>query len=76
LSLELAPVSPSEQGLHLQDLQRIGVLTKVFTDIGEVGHRLAMRKKTRRDMVRSGGGGPGGAPLALVPLLAVAPLPQ
>jgi hypothetical protein len=66
-------VAPSLQGCHLRDLQRTGVLTKVFTGVGEVGRGLAMRKWAQREMMRSGG--PCGAPSAAVPLTA-APLPQ
>jgi hypothetical protein len=55
LSLELAPMAPSLHGLHLRDLQRIGVLTKVFMGVGEVRCMLATRKWTQRETMRSGG---------------------
>jgi hypothetical protein len=69
-------VAPSLQGLNLRDLQRTGVLTKVFTGVSEVGHGLAMRKRTQREVPRSGG--PCGAASASVPLpvAVAAPLPQ
>jgi hypothetical protein len=54
LSLELA-LTPSLQVLPLHDLQRTGVLTYIFTGIGEVGCGLAMRKRSPREMVSSGG---------------------
>jgi hypothetical protein len=76
LSLELAPVARSLQGLHLHDLRRMGALTNVFAGVDEVGRGLGMRKRTQREMARLGG--PCGAPLASVPLPAVVatPFPQ
>jgi hypothetical protein len=56
LSLDHALVAPSLQGLHLHDLQKIGVLTNVFTGVSEVGRGLAMTKCTQRETVRSGRG--------------------
>jgi hypothetical protein len=55
LSLELAPVARSLQGLHLHDLQRMGDLTNVFAGVDEVGRGLGMRKRTQREMARLGG---------------------
>jgi hypothetical protein len=76
LSLALAPVAPSLQGLHLCILQRMGVLTEVLAVISKVGHGLATRKQRQGKSARSQG--PCGAPLAsvLLPSVTVAPLPQ
>jgi hypothetical protein len=54
LSLELAPVARSLQGLHLHDLRRMGALTNVFAGVDEVGRGLGMRKRTQREMARLG----------------------
>jgi hypothetical protein len=73
LSLALAPVGPSLQGLHLRVLQRVGALTQVLAVVGEVERGLAMRKRTQGKLARLRG--PCGAPLASVLLLVEAALP-
>jgi hypothetical protein len=55
LSLAFAPVAPSRRVLHLCGLQRTGVLITIFTDVGGLEHRLAMRRRTQRMSVRSRG---------------------
>jgi hypothetical protein len=47
LSLALTPVAHSPWGLHLCDLRRTGIVTKVLTVIDEVGRQLAMRRQTQ-----------------------------
>jgi hypothetical protein len=47
LSLALAPMATSLQGLHLCVLQRMGVLTEVLAVIDEVRRGLATRKWTQ-----------------------------
>jgi hypothetical protein len=64
LSLALAPMAPSLQGLHLCVLQGMGVLTEVHVVIRKVGCGLAMRKQTQQKLARSPG--PCGAPPASV----------
>jgi hypothetical protein len=55
VSLVFAPVAHPPQGLHLCDLKRTGVLTKVPVIIGEVRRMLAVRKQTQRGSARSQG---------------------
>jgi hypothetical protein len=77
LSLALAPVAHPPLGLHLCDLLRMGVLTDVFTGIGEVKRGLAVRKRAQGESTRSRA--LCSAPSASVPLLAtvtMSPLPQ
>jgi hypothetical protein len=44
LTLALALVAHFPRGLHLRDLRRTDVLTKVLTRIGEVRRGLAMKR--------------------------------
>jgi hypothetical protein len=76
LSLELALVAPSLQGLHLLVLQRMGVLTEVFTSVGEVWRGFAARKRTQGKLVRLRGRCGGPPALVLHSAMVAAPLPQ
>jgi hypothetical protein len=45
-SLVLALVAHSPRGVHLRDLWRMGILNEVHAVIGEVGRRMATRRRT------------------------------